>query len=258
MLSYTVFSLDVGGGCLRRASTAPLASRASSWAAPSPSNVDFNITTSATGLEDCLRRSSSQQAHSDTVAGSSASNLDSTTYRAGVVGIGQLIPAVEKTQAKTVDKFNSPEPGYIGGFLSDKVFYYSTAAQPMFKQTFDLNNLSALRNVAIPFGYQGADFELLNATITDGAMGFVLAGTGAASIPAAALHDLAAAAAKGVSLVRATKINVGAVVSGDAGYNFKIAGGLLNPVKSRRLLQILLALNSTNDVIRNAFEGNLS
>ncbi|GEM11862.1 hypothetical protein Rt10032_c17g5879 [Rhodotorula toruloides] len=250
MLSYTVFSLDVGGGCLRRASTAPLASRASSWAAPSPSNVDFNITTSATGLEDCLRRSSSQQ----------ASNLDSTTYRAGVVGIGQLIPAVEKTQAKTVDKFNSPEPGYIGGFLSDKVFYYSTAAQPMFKQTFDLNNLSALRNVAIPFGYQGADFELLNATITDGAMGFVLAGTGAASIPAAALHDLAAAAAKGVSLVRATKINVGAVVSGDAGYNFKIAGGLLNPVKSRRLLQVCqfdLHL-VTNDVIRNAFEGNLS
>lgn len=58
-----------------------------------------------------------------------------------------------------------------------------------------------------------------------------------------------------------------------------IAGGLLNPVKSRRLLQvpclhplsclqpfavaytplaqILLALNKTNDEIRNAFEGKL-
>jgi L-asparaginase len=37
-----------------------------------------------------------------------------------------------------------------------------------------------------------------------------------------------------------------------------IAAGSLNPVKARRLLQILLALNKTNDEIRTAFEEPLN
>ncbi|CDR48463.1 hypothetical protein NBRC10512_002123 [Rhodotorula toruloides] len=381
MLAHALFSLATLATAVSAAPLAgPLAEKASILAASGPSNVEFNIAYSSNrteGLPTTLIL-----ATGGTIAGSSASNLDSTTYQAGVVGVGQLIQAVpellhvsnidgmqvsniasesmpdsvvlkltklankalctpnatydgvvithgtdtleetaftldvtlqcdkpvvvvgamrpstaisadgpnnllqavttashpasrnrgalivlndrvcqayycEKTQANAVDTFDSPEPGYSGALLSDKLFYYSSAAQPTFKQTFDLSNVTALPDVDILYGYQGTDFGLLNATIADGAKGVVLAGTGAGSIPAAALHDIDAAAAKGIPLVRSTKINVGAAVPGDVNYDSMIAGGLLNPVKSRRLLQILLALNKTNDEIRNAFEGKL-
>ncbi|CEQ40027.1 SPOSA6832_01599, partial [Sporobolomyces salmonicolor] len=62
----------------------------------------------------------------------------------------------QKTQANTVDTFESPEQGSIGTLLSTMPFYYFTASQPTFKKTFDLSNVTELPPVEIFYGYQGA------------------------------------------------------------------------------------------------------
>jgi L-asparaginase len=53
-----------------------------------------------------------------------------------------------------------------------------------------------------------------------------------------------------------SRINNGAVVPGD--YSEVIAAGFLQPVKARRLLQILLALGKSVEEIQEAFEAKLS
>ncbi|BGP26318.1 hypothetical protein JCM10295v2_005266 [Rhodotorula toruloides] len=162
----------------------------------------------------------------------------------------------EKTQANTLNTFASPEPGYIGGLLSDKPFYYMGASKPTFKQVYDISNVTVLPHFEVYNSCQGADFDLLNTTVANCAKGVVIAGTGAGWLTDAGMSNVDATVSKGVPIVRSTKINVGALRhAGD--YPKTIASGSLNPVKSRRQLQVLLALNKTNDEIRTAFEEPL-
>ncbi|BGP66549.1 hypothetical protein NBRC10512v2_007957 [Rhodotorula toruloides] len=288
MLAHALFSLATLATAVSAAPLAgPLAEKASILAASGPSNVEFNIAYSSNrteGLPTTLILAN---------RGSSASNLDSTTYQAGVVGVGQLIQAVpELLHVSNIDGMQvsniasesmpdsvvlkltklankalcTPNATYDGVVIThgtdtleetaftldvtlqcDKPVVVvgamrpstaisadgpnnllqavTTASHPASRnrgalivlndrvcqayycektQTFDLSNVTALPDVDILYGYQGTDFGLLNATIADGAKG-----TGAGSIPAAALHDIDAAAAKGIPLVRSTKINVG-------------------------------------------------
>ncbi|GAA6004228.1 hypothetical protein JCM10207_002493 [Rhodosporidiobolus poonsookiae] len=161
-----------------------------------------------------------------------------------------------KREANTVDTFAAPEQGYVGTLLSDKPLYYYPAVEPTFKSTFDISNVTELPSVEILYGFQGTDFHLLNATIAAGAKAVVIAGTGAGSLTDAGMDNVDAAISAGIPVVRSTKINNGFVVPGD--YPSVIASGSLNPVKSRRLLQILLALGKTNDEIKEEFEAKLS
>ncbi|GAA5915333.1 hypothetical protein JCM5296_000046 [Sporobolomyces johnsonii] len=161
----------------------------------------------------------------------------------------------QKTQANTVDTFEAPEQGSIGTLLSTMPFYYFAASQPTFKKTFDLSNVTELPPVEIFYGYQGTDFHLLNASIASGAKGVVMAGVGAGSLAAAGLATINATIAQGIPVVRSSKINNGFVVPG--AYPGTIAAGSLNPVKARRMLQVLLATGHSHDEIRTAFEEPL-
>ncbi|GAA5873718.1 hypothetical protein JCM1840_003012 [Sporobolomyces johnsonii] len=161
----------------------------------------------------------------------------------------------QKTQANTVDTFEAPEQGSIGTLLSTMPFYYFTASQPTFKKTFDLSNVTELPPVEIFYGYQGTDFHLLNASIASGAKGVVMAGVGAGSLASAGLATINATIAQGIPVVRSSKINNGFVVPG--AYPGTIAAGSLNPVKARRMLQVLLAAGHSLDEIRTAFEEPL-
>ncbi|GAA5960440.1 hypothetical protein JCM21900_003597 [Sporobolomyces salmonicolor] len=161
----------------------------------------------------------------------------------------------QKTQANTVDTFESPEQGSIGTLLSTMPFYYFTASQPTFKKTFDLTNVTELPPVEIFYGYQGTDFHLLNASVAAGAKGVVLAGAGAGSLASAGLATINATLAHGIPVVRSSKINNGFVVPG--AYPGTIAAGSLNPVKARRMLQVLLATGHSHEAIRTAFEEPL-
>ncbi|GAA5980692.1 hypothetical protein JCM11641_000178 [Rhodosporidiobolus odoratus] len=162
---------------------------------------------------------------------------------------------VIKRDQNAVQTFGAPIPGYIGALLSDKPLYFYPASQPTFKQVFDVSNVTELPYVEILYGYQGADFHLLNATVASGAKAVVIAGTGAGSLTVAGIDLIQAETAAGIPIVRSSKINNGFVVPGD--YDNVIASGTLNPVKSRRLLQILIALGKSTEQIQSAFEDKL-
>ncbi|GAA6020861.1 hypothetical protein JCM8202_005471 [Rhodotorula sphaerocarpa] len=162
---------------------------------------------------------------------------------------------VSKTHANTVDTFKAPEEGFVGMLLSDKAFYYYERSRPTFKEVYDVSGVQELPPVDIFYGHQGADLELLNASIAQGAKGIIVAGTGSGSISDNGLENIHEIVSQ-VPVVRSTKIHNGFVVPG-AYYPAVISSGVLNPVKSRRLLQILLALGRNQSEIRKEFEQPL-
>ncbi|GAA6049339.1 hypothetical protein JCM3770_007296 [Rhodotorula araucariae] len=163
-----------------------------------------------------------------------------------------------KTHANALNTFMSFEQGFVGGLLSTKPFFYYPAAQPTFKTVYDISNVTEFPRVDILYSHQEATFDGVNASVANGAKGFVGAGTGAGSLSPFASKNLAYVMSQGIPVVASTKINNGAVVpqeeSSDDSY---ISASFLNPVKSRRLLQILLALGKSPAQIRDAFEQPL-
>ncbi|GAA6014363.1 hypothetical protein JCM10207_005436 [Rhodosporidiobolus poonsookiae] len=147
-----------------------------------------------------------------------------------------------KRHANALDTFQAPEQGFVGALLSIKPYFYYPPSQPTFKTVWDVS--------------AGVTYDWLNTSIANGAKGFVSAGTGSGGVASAASAELNNAVAQGFPVVRSTKVNNG--VSPPSEGSTTIASGWLNPVKSRRLLQILLALGKSNDEIREVFEGRLN
>jgi L-asparaginase len=98
-----------------------------------------------------------------------------------------------------------------------------------------------LPRVEIVYAYAGMDAAAVDAAVSGGAQGVVLAGMGNGNAPAAVL---AALRASGVPVVRSSRVDQGSVdrnleVDDDAsGF---VAGRALGPAKARILLQVLLA-----------------
>ncbi|GAA5993672.1 hypothetical protein JCM5350_003021 [Sporobolomyces pararoseus] len=161
----------------------------------------------------------------------------------------------QKTEANTLDTFEAPEFGFLGHLLSIEPFYHYPPSQPTFKKVYDISKVQTLPPVEIIYGFQGSDFHLVNASVAAGAQGVVTAGTGAGSLSDAGQPLIDAVVASGIPIVASTKINNGFVVP--AANSTTIAAGMLNPVKSRRMLQVLLALGKSNEEIRAAFEEPL-
>ncbi|BGP57688.1 hypothetical protein JCM8202v2_005335 [Rhodotorula sphaerocarpa] len=145
---------------------------------------------------------------------------------------------VSKTHANTVDTFKAPEEGFVGMLLSDKAFYYYERSRPTFKEVYDVSGVQELPPVDIFYGHQGADLELLNASIAQGAKGIIVAGTGSGSISDNGLENIHEIVSQ-VPVVRSTKIHNGFVVP-----------GAYYPA-------ILLALGRNQSEIRKEFEQPL-
>lgn len=58
----------------------------------------------------------------------------------------------QKNNANTVNTFTAVEQGNLGGFLSTKPFFYYPAAQPTFKETFNLSSIDELPMVDVLYG----------------------------------------------------------------------------------------------------------
>ncbi|MEP6264130.1 MAG: asparaginase [Erythrobacter sp.] len=114
--------------------------------------------------------------------------------------------------------------------------------------------------VPILHAYAGMQAELvdclLGSRVGEGALGLVLAGFGEGNAPAAIRRKLAEAAANGVVVVRASRVDEGLVdresEDDDSGL---VASRGLNPVKARILLQVMLASGISDPaLIQQAFD----
>jgi len=156
---------------------------------------------------------------------------------------------VTKTNTSTPDTFKTPELGMLGYFQGSHAFFYH---QPIRKHTldteFDITNLTTLPQVDIAYGYANMGPVVVEALTAAGAQGIIHAGVGDGSLAAKVIPALKAARAKGIIIVRASRVGQGILArngeANDDALDF-VAADTLNAQKARILL--MLALTKTRD-----------
>ena len=172
-----------------------------------------------------------------------------------VVMNGEIYAAKEAAKLHTtgVAAFTSPDAGPLGHIgTGSAVFDREPRCHKHPKFTFE----TPLPRVDILYGHEGDDGVLVEAAFRAGARGIVYAGLGNGSIPVETEKRLAKAAAAGVIVVRASRINGGAVVPADPSYTAAgfIDSGALNPQKARVLLRLALANTGDRGEIQKMFQ----
>ena len=116
-----------------------------------------------------------------------------------------------------------------------------------------------LPRVAILTAGAGMDAKPVEALLGIGARGIVLAGMGQGNAPAQVLEALARAAASGVPVVRASRVDEGLVdrnVEVDDDALGLVAARALGPARARMLLMVLIATGITEAAaVQAAFDG---
>jgi L-asparaginase/glutamin-(asparagin-)ase len=156
---------------------------------------------------------------------------------------------VSKSNTTMVDTFRTPELGMLGYFQGGKPFFYRQVVRKHTTETeFDVSSLNALPSVDVAYAYANVGPTAIDAFVGAGAKGLVHAGVGNGSLPAKVRPALSAARAKGVVVVRASRVGQGILArngeANDDELDFVVAD-TLSPQKARILL--MLALTKTNN-----------
>jgi L-asparaginase len=160
---------------------------------------------------------------------------------------------VTKTNSTRVETFQAPERGALAIVDPEGVFYHHKSAGRSAPQ-FDVSTLTDLPRVDVVYSYAGADSVVVDALVTAGAKGLVIAGVGRGGTTASQSTALRRAAAKGVIVVTSTRTGSGRVPIGSG--NGSIGSGDLNPQKARVLLMLALTRTTEPSQIRKIFADN--
>ncbi|MCD7936344.1 MAG: L-asparaginase 2 [Tannerellaceae bacterium] len=160
--------------------------------------------------------------------------------------------SVVKMNTTNVQTFQSPNSGALGTVYNGKVHYDQVSLK---KHTtfsvFDVTTLDTLPKVGIVYSYSNIEADMVEPMLNNGYRGIVHAGVGNGNIHTHIFPVLEQARAKGIQVVRASRVPTGPVTLDaevdDDRYGF-IASQELNPQKARILL--MLALTRTNDYRR--------
>jgi L-asparaginase len=157
---------------------------------------------------------------------------------------------VVKTNTSSVETFHSLNRGPAGLVNTGKVTWFEVpAGRRGAKSEFAIKGLTTLPRVDIIYAHANMSPDLIDAAIAKGAQGLIIAGVGDGNMTQKALDTCAAAAKKGVVIVRSSRLASGLTYRNnevnDDQYGF-VASLELNPPKSRVLLQ--QALLKTKDV----------
>ncbi len=155
--------------------------------------------------------------------------------------------------AKTVnirpDAFKSPW-GDLGMVVEGQTYWFrAPVKRHTVNSEFDIDQIDSLPQVEIAYGYGNASPTAPQALVTAGAKAIVHAGTGNGSVSGAVVPALRELRAKGVHIVRSSRVVGGGFVirnaeQPDDQYDW-VAAHDLNPQKARLLTA--LALTKTND-----------
>jgi len=156
---------------------------------------------------------------------------------------------VVKTGTMNPSAFSSMARGLAGVVSAGRVEWFEAPrANGGTFGRFSVAGLEALPRVDILHANAGMNTDLIDAAISSGAKGIVVAGVGAGNMSARAIERLARAVAEGVAVVRSSRVVSAMVLRNsevdDDRFGF-VAAGDLNAAKSRVLLA--LALTETQD-----------
>jgi len=165
---------------------------------------------------------------------------------------------VTKTDTTNVATFQSGHSGPMG-YVDAADLHYTQASASQKPFTLPLPEGDALPRVEIIYSHSNMDDQLIKSAVSNGAKGIVLAGVGDGNTSATALKTLEAARKEGVVVVRASRVQNGAVKRNvevnDDQSGFVVSPGL-NPAKARVLTQLLIANKITApDKVQQAFDA---
>jgi L-asparaginase len=165
---------------------------------------------------------------------------------------------VVKTHTTDVETFRSPEAGLIGVTLFGTQEYYRTPAKiHTAKSDLRVKATTALPRVDVIYANAGMSPDLIDAAVGHGAKGVVIAGVGDGNMTAPALAAVKAAVAKGVVVVRASRVGSGFVrrnVEVNDDELGTVAAMDLNPAKARVLLKLVLLETTEPRAVQRFFD----
>jgi L-asparaginase len=155
---------------------------------------------------------------------------------------------ITKVSTYAVDAFASPESGVLGWVQDGRVeFQRRVTRAHTIESVFKLDAIDtqhALPAVQIIVSHAGVSRVVVDALVDAGVRGIVVAGTGNGSIHATLQQALADARARGVAVVRSSRVGSGHVMRNGAAPDDAlglVSAGTLNPYKARVLLMLALA-----------------
>lgn len=156
---------------------------------------------------------------------------------------------IVKTHTTDVGTMSSGEAGLIGATLFGKNTWYRTPAQVhTSKSELSIDGVTRLPRVDIIYAHANMSPDIITSAAEKGAKGLVIAGVGDGNMTAPAIEAVKAVVAKGVVVVRSSRVN-GGIIRRNIEVNDDelktVASMELNPAKARVLLQ--LALLKTQD-----------
>ena len=165
--------------------------------------------------------------------------------------------SLTKTSTTAVQTFMSPLRGLVGVTAYGKNDWYNT---PPWKHTaqseFDVSGVTKLPRVDVVFADADMSPDLITASANAGAKGIVIAGVGNGNMNKASVDTAAAAAKRGIVVVRSSRVATGLVDRNvevnDDQMGF-VASDELNPQKSRILLSLALLKTSSPAQIQEMF-----
>jgi L-asparaginase len=163
-----------------------------------------------------------------------------------------------KMHTTDVGTFSSGEPGLVGAVLFGKTVWYRTPAQVHTKASaLGIGDGKSLPRVDVLYAHANMSPDLIAAAVANGAKGLVIAGVGDGNLTAPALAAAKQAAAKGVVVVRSSRVN-GGIVRRNIEVNDDELGTVasmeLNPSKARVLLQLALLQSADPKKVQSYFE----
>ncbi len=166
--------------------------------------------------------------------------------------------AITKRHTTDVETFVSPEVGLVGVCLFDDREF---SRKPMRAHTtgtpFSVAVGQTLPRVDVIYATAGMSPDLIDAAVANGAKGLVIAGVGDGNMTTPALDAIKRAIAKGVVVVRASRVGEGIVrrnIEVDDDKVGTVASKELNPSKSRVLLKLALTQTSDPKQVQDMFD----
>jgi L-asparaginase len=164
---------------------------------------------------------------------------------------------VTKSNTTDVQAFVSPGPGLLGTASYGKIRYYRRPSRLHTSASeWSALDVERLPRVDVLYAHAGMPVDLIEASVSLGARGLVIAGMGNGNPTATARFALARVAERGIVVVRSTR-----VVSGDVTRNVEVdddalgfvVADQLNPQKARVLLKLCLTRTADPAAIQDAF-----
>ncbi len=165
--------------------------------------------------------------------------------------------SVTKMNTTNVETFDAPMHGQLGDVNFGAVdFYHYPHGLYTTKSEFSVDGVESLPRVDIVYGCADMSPDLIDIMVKAGAKGIVIAGVGDGNTTQATLDAAKRATAKGIPVVRASRVPTGAVLIhgevNDEEYG-TVASDELNPQKARVLLMMALLKKRSRENLQELF-----